>query len=137
MDNRNDATDFLGCGISFPPRVNPVTGRFLMTSGEDDIREAIKLILFTGKGERAMQPDFGCDIRQYAFSSMGMIDRQSMENEIKQSLIRWEPRITDVEIATDLAKLNEGIVELHINYVVRSTNNPYNLVFPYYINEGV
>ena len=136
MEERG-AADFLGCGISFPPRVDPVTGRMQMCSGEEDIKEAVRLILFTGKGERVMRPDFGCGIRRYAFSSMSMMDRKGMEEEIKTALVRYEPRITDVEVAVDCGRINEGVAEIQIGYVVRATNNPYNLVFPYYINEGV
>ena len=129
--------DFLGCGISFPPRVDPVTGRMQMCSGEEDIKEAVRLILFTGKGERVMRPDFGCGIRRYAFSSMSMMDRKGMEEEIRTALVRYEPRIIDVEVSVDCGRINEGVAEIRIGYVVRATNNPYNLVFPYYINEGV
>lgn len=134
--NDHGAADFLGCGISFPPRVDAVTGRMRMCAGEEDIGEAVRIILFTGKGERAMRPDFGCDIRKYAFSSMSMIDQKGMEEEIRTALVRYEPRITDVEISVDCGRINEGMVQIHIDYTVRATNNPYNLVFPYYINEG-
>ena len=36
----------------------------------------------------------------------------------------------------DTAQETEGVLLIRINYRVRSTNNPYNLVFPYYLNEG-
>ena len=49
---------FLGKGFTFPPAVDPVTGRFLMASEDEDIRQAIYLILMTGVGERPMEPDF-------------------------------------------------------------------------------
>lgn len=136
MDAGSRAADFLGCGISFPPRVDAVTGRMRMCSREEDIREAVRLILFTGKGERVMRPQFGCGIGRYAFSSMSMIDQKGMEEDVKASLIRYEPRITDIEVTVDSGRMHEGIVEIHVGYVVRSTNNPYNLVFPYYISEG-
>ncbi len=136
MEERKRAADFLGCGISFPPRVDEVTGRMRMSVQEEDIKEAIRIILFTGKGERVMQPEFGCGIRQYAFSAMSMMDRTGMEEEIKQALVRWEPRITDIRVRADCVRIDRGIAEIHIDYVVRATNNPYNLVFPYYINEG-
>lgn len=137
MDTAGTAADFLGCGISFPPRVDPVTGRMLMCSREEDIREAVRLILFTGRGERAMKPQFGCGIRKYAFSSMGMTDQKGMEEEIRMALVRHEPRITNIEITVDDGCMSEGKIEIHISYVVRATNNPYNLVFPYYLNEGL
>ncbi|MCM1103327.1 MAG: GPW/gp25 family protein [Clostridium sp.] len=136
MEGRR-AADFLGCGISFPPRVDAVTGRMQMCAGEEDIAEAVRLILFTGKGERVMRPEFGCDIRRYAFSTMNMIDQKGMEEEIRAALVRYEPRITDVEIAVDCGRLGGGVAEIHVGYTVRATNNPYNLVFPYYKDEGI
>lgn len=129
--------DFLGCGISFPPRVDAVTGRMRMCAQEEDIQEAVRLILFTGKGERVMRPEFGCGIRQYAFSSMGMTDQKGMEEEIRIALVRYEPRITKVEVTVDCGRIGAGEAQIRIDYVVRSTNNPFNLVFPYYRNEGM
>ncbi len=129
--------DFMGCGISFPPRVDAVTGRMQMCSKEEDIEEAVRIILFTGKGERAMRPEFGCGIRKYAFSSMSMIDQKGMEEEIRAALVRFEPRITKVEVSVDCGRIGGGRAEIRVSYVVRSTNNPYNLVFPYYRNEGI
>ncbi|MCM1106285.1 MAG: GPW/gp25 family protein [Blautia sp.] len=136
MEERTDGADFLGCGVAFPPRTDPLTGRFLMCRGEEDIAEAIRLILFTVPGERVMQPEFGCGIKKYAFSSMSMIDRRGMEKEIRQALLRWEPRIKEVEVRVTDGRLSEGIADICISYEVRATNNPYNLVFPYYIHEG-
>lgn len=127
----------MGCGISFPPRVDAVTGRMMMCSQEEDIKEAVRIILFTGKGERAMRPDFGCGIRKYAFSSLSMIDRKGMEEEIRTALVRFEPRITEIEVTVDCGRIGGGEVQIQVSYVVRSTNNPYNLVFPYYVNEGI
>ena len=52
-------SDFLGRGLSFPLRVDPMTGRMEMADYEESIRQAIYLILMTRKGERVMRPDFG------------------------------------------------------------------------------
>ena len=63
--------------------------------------------------------------------------RTQMEQEAQQALVRWEPRITDVEVHLERDPGDDGRLLLHVSYVVRSTNNPYNLVYPYYINEGL
>ncbi len=136
MGRKNSTSDFLGCGWKFPPGVDSVTGRMEVVCEEDDIAEAVRIILFTGKGERVMQPDFGCGIRNFAFSSMSAIDLKSMEQEILDALICWEPRIEKPVVEINKERMQEGILEIGIKYTVRSTNNPYNLVFPYYINEG-
>ena len=40
---------FLGTGFHFPLEIDETTGRFRMSSEEENIRESIKLILMTGK----------------------------------------------------------------------------------------
>ena len=105
-----DSRAFLGRGFAFPPEVDPVTGKFRMAEGEEDIRQAIYIILMTRLKERAMLPDFGCNL---------------------------EPRIRQVSISVDRNDHLRGVIYLNIDYYVRATNNPNNLVFPYYLEEGI
>lgn len=130
-----DEHSFLGNGWSFEVMPDPVTGRIRMCGGEDDIAQAIRLILNTKRGERVMRPDFGCRLCDFAFESFSQSVRSEMIEEIKTALIMHEPRISDIEVTIgEFAP--EGRIVLDISYVVRSTNNPYNLVFPFYIEEG-
>ncbi len=134
MDNTND---FLGRGISFPPRVDPRTGRFIMSEGEQDIKESIYLIIMTKTNERAMMPEFGCDIHNYVFDLVDEYSTTMMSTEILKALTYWEPRIVDIDVKVDKNEISKGKVILDISYTVRATNNPNNLVFPYYLYEGV
>lgn len=114
---------------------DPVTGRIRMCGGEKDIAQAVRLILNTRLGERVMRPDFGCRLCDFAFESFSQSVRSEMIEEIKNALTLHEPRISDIEVTIDdIAR--EGHIVLDISYVVRATNNPYNLVFPFYIEEG-
>ena len=126
---------FLGTGLSFPMRIDPQTGEMMLSSYEDDIKEAIRIILFTKKGEREAEPEFGCGIYDYMFESMNYTAQHRMRKEIIDALVRWEPRIEDISVEMSEAGL-DGFVKISISYVVRATNNPFNLVFPYYLNEG-
>ena len=132
-----DTRDFLGRGFAFPPRVDKATGRFVMCSDEEDIRQSIYIIIMTKLNERAMNPDFGCDVHRYVFELPDEAFMHLMKNEIVDALTRWEPRIIDTIVHADLSEISEGKVIFNISYTVRDTNNPYNLVFPYYIYEGV
>ena len=136
MQEKENPEGFLGCGWKFPPAVDPVTGRMLMISQEEDIAEAVRIILFTGKGERIMQPEFGCGIQRFAFSDLSTIALRSMQQEIVDALVHWEPRIREVTAEISRERIGEGVLDIQVSYIVRSTNNPFNLVFPYYINEG-
>ena len=55
---------------------------------------------------------------------------------MREALARWEPRIDvlDVRVETDQARRNELLIA--IDYRVRATNSFYNLVYPFFINEG-
>ena len=50
--------EFLGRGLKFPLQVDPRTGKLAMVEHEEDIREAIGIILNTMQGERVMRPGF-------------------------------------------------------------------------------
>lgn len=126
---------FLGVGLKFPVQVDENTGRMKTSSYEEDIKEAVRVILSTKKGERMRNPHFGCGIHKYAFDSLDFTTRSSIKLEVENALAVWEPRIEDIEVAVQTPR-EEGVVLVEISYVVRSTNTPFNMVFPYYINEG-
>ena len=135
MDNK--VRQFLGRGWKFPVKVDRNTGRILMSEHEEDIQEAVRIIILTRKGERAMQPDFGSDAYKLVFGSKEVTDHNILSADIRDALIQWEPRIKDVEVSIEDDPLNPEKLFINVNYVVRSTNNPFNMVYPFYINEGM
>ena len=128
--------EFLGRGLKFPLQVDPRTGKIAMADQEEDIREAIGIILRTGKGERVMRPDFGSNTMDYAFSSVSSSMTNSVSHELRLVLLEQEPRIQDVEVQCEELDQNSGAVVIHVSYTVRSTNNRYNHVYPFYQTEG-
>lgn len=132
-----DAKSILGKGFQFPMQIDSTTGKFRMVEAEDDIKEAIYLILKTRPGERAMEPDFGCDIDRYIFDVPDASADIHIVNEIEEALTNWEPRIQDIEVRLNKERIQEGLLVIQIGYKVRITNNPNNLVFPYYLEEGI
>ena len=129
--------DFLGRGFAFPPRIDSATGQFVMAESEEDIRQSIYIILMTRMKERAMLPDFGCNLHEYIFELPDSDFEARIGSEIREALMRYEPRIINVEVEIDTKELRMGKVYVNIKYTVRATNNPNNLVFPYYLMEGV
>lgn len=136
MAQRTGAGAFLGRGFRFPVQADPATGRMMTSEYEEDIAEAVYIILMTRKGERIRNPEFGCGIHDFAFGTADFTTLKEMERRVEEALALWEPRIRDVDVTVSLNRQEEGKLEIGISYVVRTTNNPYNLVFPYYLNEG-
>ena len=128
--------DFLGSGLKFPLQIDPRTGKLAMSQYEEDISEAIGLIIHTSLGERVMRPEFGSNVAEYAFSPMAHSAKASIAYEIREQLLLQEPRIVDVQATCqeDTSGGNSLIIE--VSYTVRSTNNRYNRVYPFYLTEG-
>lgn len=136
MDQRNGVKAFLGTGWKFPVGIDGATGRIKMASNEESIEESIRIIIGTRQGELPMHPEFGCRIQEYAFESVDYTTLYSMKTEVEHALIRWEPRITEIQAEVSDEQIDKGVLSIHVSYTIRSTNNQYNLVYPFYINEG-
>ena len=124
-------TDFIGRGWGFPLRTS-ATGGIGMVEREQEIQQAIRLILGTSPGERPMRPDFGCGIHEYVFAAADHATAGDIAREVRAALDRWEPRIetTDVVVAFDSVEV--GTLYIDVHYTIRATNDQRNLVFPFY-----
>ncbi len=126
--------NFLGKGWKYPVKVSN-DGALAMSQYEDDIREAIPIILGTAKGERIMRPDFGCGIHELIFEPINTTTVSLVQDSVQEALTLWEPRIEvlQVEVVPDQAGVGKLLIT--IEYRVRSTNNRFNLVYPFYLKE--
>jgi uncharacterized protein len=127
--------DFLGTGWRFPVRVNP-RGGLSFSSGEQDIQEAIWVVLSTAPGERQMLPEFGCGIHSYVFAPNNVTTLGNIAHEVRQSLTRWEARIDVSDVRVEASRDEPNKILIRVDYRVRSTNAFQNLVYPFYIKEG-
>ncbi|ELY85345.1 GPW/gp25 family protein [Natrinema altunense] len=127
--------EFLGTGWSFPVETD-ARGSVRTSEAEDDIRESIRIILGTAKGERVMRPEFGCEIHDHVFSAATPATLNLIESSVREALVQWEPRIDieDIDARTDDESPNKVLID--IEYRVRTTNSLSNMVYPFYITEG-
>ena len=59
-----------------------------------------------------------------------------MQAMITDEIIFNEPRIILNEVDIEPSVIEEGRLHISIDYTVNATNNRYNYVFPFYINEA-
>lgn len=129
------AKDFLGAGWKFPLRVDP-TGRIVLSRQEEDIKEAIWIILSTAKGERAMRPEFGCGIHDLVFAPNNPATQNLVETSVREALNTFEDRIEILNLNVSSDEADTGKLMISLDYQVKSTNGRFNLVFPFYLKEG-
>lgn len=129
------AKEFLGVGWKYPV-ITTGSGKIALSQYEDDIREAILIILGTAKGERVMRPDFGCGIHDLVFAPINTATITLVQNSVREALTVYEPRIELIKVEALGDRADEGKLLVNIDYRVRSTNSRFNLVYPFYLKEG-
>ena len=127
--------DVIGKGWSFPLKPNP-QGRLTYAGGDEKIRQSIWIILSTAPSERVMLPGFGCGIHDLVFEPNTASMRGLVQDKVKESLTRWEPRIDVLDVRVETPADARNCMLIRIEYRVRSSNSFYNLVYPFFINEG-
>ncbi len=128
-----DPKAHLGVGWAFP--VKPVDGRLRWARHEDDIEQAIRIILATARGERAMLPRFGAGVRRFVFEPSSPATHRALEQAVRTALVDWEPRIDLERVAVTAGAEEPNLLLIHVDYRVRATNTYYNRVFPFYLFE--
>ncbi len=125
---------FLGVGWKFPVDVDRRKG-VDMSQYEENIEESILIILGTALGERIMRPDFGCGIHDLVFANVSAATIGRVGREVHEALLRLEPRIDVIDVD---ARPGDGgnVLLIDIDYEVRATNTAFNLVYPFYLQQG-
>lgn len=130
------AKAFLGVGWSFPVALDPAAQDVARAEYEEAIRQAIRIILETSPGERVMRPDFGSGLRAMVFEPVNYTTLALVKQRVEQALVFWEPRIDVREVTVTVNGAARNRLDIDIGYQVRATNTFYNLVHPFYLQEG-
>jgi phage baseplate assembly protein W len=130
----NGEQEFLGVGWKFPVRLKQQ--EIELSRGEQDLQEAIWIILSTAFGERLMHPDFGCGIHDLIFAPNNISTAGLARFYVEQALLRWEPRIDLEEVDVQADPADRALLLISVTYRVRATDSRFNLVYPFYLTRG-
>jgi len=125
-------TEILGSGLAFPLHLDQ-RGALALADGEEDIAQAIEVILSTAPGERPTRPEFGCEVHDLVFDMVDAAMVGKIDIAVRDALARWEPRIEVTEIDFDLSLVDDGRLDITIRYRIRATSSARNLVYPFYV----
>lgn len=126
---------FLGRGWAFPVRPGP-DGLLRLTRQDEAVRNSIFLILATAPGERLMRPEFGCGIHDLVFQANTASLRGAVQAQVRESLSRWEQRIDVIDVRVEAAPQAGHQLLIRIDYRLRANNTLFNLVYPFFLQEG-
>ncbi len=127
---------FLGVGWSFPPTFTKNPCAIEMVSDELDIKQSLEILLSTRHGERVMQPEYGCNLDVLLFEPVNTSLITFVKDLIEKAVLYHEPRIDLKKLEINTNQMLEGLLLIELEYVIRTTNSRYNLVYPFYLNEA-
>jgi phage baseplate assembly protein W len=134
--NNQEGKEFLGRGWGFPPSFDKSEQKTEMTSNREDIERSLEILLGTRKGERVMRPDYGCNLDEMVFESFNLSIKTYLADMVETAILYHEPRIEPLEISIDDSFIYEGRLMIEIDYMIRATNSRFNMVYPFYLEEG-
>ena len=91
---------FKDINLSF--KRHPVTNDVVTIRDEDAIKRSVKNIIFTILGEKPFEPNFGSVINESLFDLNTNLNEIRISDEIKQSLLNYEPRIDNIEVTVSI-----------------------------------
>ncbi len=87
---------FKDINLSF--KRHPVTNDVVVIRDEDAIKRSVRNIIFTIVGEKPFEPEFGSVINESLFELNTSLNEIRVSDEIKQSLLNFEPRIDNIKV---------------------------------------
>lgn len=133
--DREQHKAFLGIGWAFPLGFD-ADGSVSTAVYEEDVRQAILIILATNQGERLMRPRFGAGLDDFLFEPVTATTEERIRTRVHEALVDFEPRIDVEEVKVEAAAPVRSRLDISITYRVRATNALHNLVYPFYLDEG-
>ncbi|WP_010177194.1 GPW/gp25 family protein [Aquimarina agarilytica] len=135
--NANKA--YLGTGWSFPPTFDIDAKTITMVSAEKDIEQSLEILLSTSLGERVMQPEYGCNLKDYQFENVDNALIGFIKDVVERAILYFEPRIKLERIditEEDSFELIEGKLKIIVHYEIEGTNTRNNYVYDFYLREA-
>jgi phage baseplate assembly protein W len=129
------SVDFIGIGWAYPLGVRN-NGAIATVDGVANLERAMRIVLTTYLGERPMRPHFGSRLRDYLFDGMSAATLVAIEEEVARALSSCEPRAQIDDVTATAAPDAPGRLDIDISYTVLATNDPANLVVPFYMIPG-
>ena len=109
--------------ISMSFETNPLNDDLVSLSDTTAIARSIRNIVFTSPGEKFFNPDFGSRISESLFENVDEVSALAIEDEIKSSIINFEPRVNLLDVNVD-PNVDDNEMNVIIQYEVTGIDIP-------------
>lgn len=106
--------------------VNLLTDDLAITRDEDAVKESMRNLMLTDRGERLMQPNLGAGLKELLFENLTPATLELIKDRVQSTLEIYEPRadIIDVTVA---GSLDENEVYVTVRFYINNREQPVTL----------
>jgi len=112
-------------GVSLP-FTKGNNGYFAVTyTTKEQIKSDLKNLILTNRGERVMQPEFGCNLRQALFEQIDEGEGAFIQNEIESQIQRWLPFVivNNIVVDSDANSKDNNRISVKLDYTLSFAGN--------------
>ena len=115
-------------GIKYPFLVDEETGYYVAANKTtaEKVRSQLMHIIFTPKGQRIRNPEFGTDLIKYIFDQNDGMTWEAVKTEVSESVTRWATNINLSDIRVVRSEEDPSQVYVKIVYSVTEGNKTIN-----------
>jgi phage baseplate assembly protein W len=111
-------------GITLPIQIGAVAFNQSFTTS-DQVESNLKNLLFTKKGERLMQPNFGCGLQELLFEQNDADLEAKIEDVINEAVGIWLPyvSISTIDIQSENSQKDLNRINVNLSYTYGNNTN--------------
>ena len=106
--------------------ISPLSNDIALFKDEDSVKESLKNLVLTDRGERLMQPNLGGNVRQMLFENMTPAGLKLIEEQIRTTIELHEPRAEVIDVIVN-GSLDNNTVKVTIKYFITNQEQPVEL----------
>lgn len=105
---------------------SPVSSDLTVFKDEDAVKESIKNLILTNRGERLMQPDLGGNISGMLFENITPATLVLIQNHVRTTIDLYEPRAELIDVIAS-SNIDDNVVKVEIAFYITNVQQPITL----------
>ena len=106
--------------------ISPLSSDLSLFKNEDSVKESIKNLVLTDRGERLMQPNLGGNIRAMLFENMTPAGLKLIEDQVRSVIEIYEPRAEVLDVIVN-GNLDDNAVRVTVKFFITNQEQPVEL----------
>ena len=106
--------------------LSPISSDITLHKDDESVKESIRNLILTDRGERLMQPNLGGNIRAMLFENLTPATVRLMEEQVRTTVELYEPRAELIDVTVS-ANLDTNEVAITIEFYVTNDEQPVSL----------